>query len=194
MHVQLPPFKMSMKRSCCAFRVGLWDTEGENSLVRPFFRLLSGCVLPEQDFGLLLGRDNKTGTQKLRQGWSLATPRDHHTIKTAQLAPAPPWKTSSQAQGWLLAAMWLCSAGQQHSLPYKAAISPGMRSRKSRCPKGVRGMRGPPWKGSATQQEIASVFWGMRAAGTDGSSNDNPSKICFKPPSSWSWQTNNPQE
>lgn len=59
----------------------------------------SGCFLPEQDFGLLLGRGNTTGTQKLRQGWSLATPRDHHTIKTAQLAPAPPWKTRLSSAG-----------------------------------------------------------------------------------------------
>jgi len=59
----------------------------------------SDCFLPEQDFRLTLGRDNSTDSQKLRQCYSLATPKDHLTVKTVQLAQSPPWKINHGADG-----------------------------------------------------------------------------------------------
>lgn len=194
--VQLAQLKMSMKWSCSAFRVGLWTTDvrGENSLARLFLQVVAQVV---SHLSRRLGcywEGITQQTQKLRQGCSSATLGDHHSFKAAQLAPAPPWNTNLSAPRLVVGS---CVALQSWSAAVPALQScyqPRDEKMKIKVPKGSAWDEEPPWKGSAMQQEIASAFWGTRTAGTDGDNTDNPFKVCFKAPSSWSWQKNSPQK
>lgn len=155
----------------------------------------SACFLPEQDFGLTLRRHNLTRSQKLRQCYSPATPRDHLTIKTVQLAQSPPWKINLWTTGLmgLVVGDSMATQGWSAALPaLQSCCRPRDEKLKMKVPKGSTWDEEPPWKGSPTHREISSVFWGTRAAGADGDNADGLSKVCFKTPSSWSWQTSSP--
>lgn len=90
-----------------------------------------------------------------------------------------------------------CTATQHWSAALPALQScyqPRGEKLEMKGPRGSAWDEELPWKGSLTHRETPSTFWGTRAAAAYGDNADSPSKVCFKTPSSSSWQSSNTPE